>query len=59
MQPAKGVKQKIKDGKLRSGVNWHSALLQEGVKQELGLYVKYERFEVFTAVLRIFTSRWL
>ena len=42
--------------KLRSGVNWYSALKHEGVKQTgvkqgLGVYVKYARFGVFSAVL--------
>jgi hypothetical protein len=63
MQPAKGVKPK-KEGKLRSAVIWYNALQQEGVKQTgvkqgLGVYVKHARFEVFTAVLRRYPSRWL
>jgi hypothetical protein len=29
----KGVKPKIRDGKLRSGVNWQEVLKQKGVKQ--------------------------
>jgi hypothetical protein len=29
----KGVKQKMRERKLRSGVNWHGALKQKGVKQ--------------------------
>jgi hypothetical protein len=36
MQP-KGVKPKIKERKLRSGVKWQGAFKQKGVKQGLGV----------------------
>ena len=37
MNRPKGVKLKIREGKLRSGINWQEALKQKGIKQELSV----------------------
>ena len=44
----KGVKSKIRKGKLRTGENWQGTLKKKGVKQGLGVYRAHFHNKVHT-----------